>query len=157
MADRAASKSREIRSRLGHPVIDSDGHTVEFLPGFFDVLRTVAGRRVADRYLNESTANSPCRRAAADPALCALARQSLPRQRVRLRSGVGEVRRVESSGHVPFGRHENGAAAHRSRTGNTITSVISRRQARRCAKRCSSAASRAGSQPSSARLSGPHA
>jgi predicted TIM-barrel fold metal-dependent hydrolase len=58
MADRAASKSHEIRSRLGHPVIDSDGHTVEFVPGFYDVLRTVAGQRVAGRYLNESTANS---------------------------------------------------------------------------------------------------
>ena len=58
MAGSAASKSSEIRSRLNHPVIDSDGHTVEFLPGFFDVLRTVAGQRVAGRYLNESTANS---------------------------------------------------------------------------------------------------
>src|SRR5713226_781384 len=58
MAGSAASKSSEIRSRLNHPVIDSDGHTVEFLPGFFDVLRTVAGQRVADRYWNV-TANSP--------------------------------------------------------------------------------------------------
>ena len=60
MADATASKSYEIRSRLHHPVIDSDGHTVEFLPGFYDVLRTVAGQRVADLYLllNGATANS---------------------------------------------------------------------------------------------------
>jgi hypothetical protein len=59
MADTAASKSHEIRSGLNHPVIDSDGHTVEFLPGFYDVLRTVAGQRVVDRYRNELTANNP--------------------------------------------------------------------------------------------------
>ena len=51
MATLSRSKSAEVRARLGHPVIDSDGHTVEFEPGFVDVLREVAGRAVADRYL----------------------------------------------------------------------------------------------------------
>jgi predicted TIM-barrel fold metal-dependent hydrolase len=45
------SKSTEIRGRVGHPIIDSDGHTVEFLPAFLDVLREVAGSAVADRYV----------------------------------------------------------------------------------------------------------
>ena len=47
------SKSAEIRSRLKHPIIDSDGHTVEFEPGFFDCMVRVAGREVADRFRKE--------------------------------------------------------------------------------------------------------
>jgi predicted TIM-barrel fold metal-dependent hydrolase len=39
----------EIRADLGHPVIDFDGHTVEFLPGFFDVLRDIGGPSAVDR------------------------------------------------------------------------------------------------------------
>lgn len=45
------SKSAEIRGRVRHPIIDSDGHTVEFLPAFLDVLREVAGSTIADRYV----------------------------------------------------------------------------------------------------------
>ncbi len=37
------SRSAEIRARLNHPIIDSDGHTVEFLPAFLDVLKEVGG------------------------------------------------------------------------------------------------------------------
>ena len=33
MAKAYASKSAAVRARLSHPVIDSDGHTVEFEPG----------------------------------------------------------------------------------------------------------------------------
>ncbi len=36
MAATPASKSAAIRARLNHPVIDSDGHTVEFLPAVLD-------------------------------------------------------------------------------------------------------------------------
>lgn len=35
------SRSAEIRSRLGHPVIDADGHTSEYLPAFGTYLRDV--------------------------------------------------------------------------------------------------------------------
>lgn len=45
------SSSAEIRARLSHPIIDSDGHTVEFLPAFLDVLKEVAGPDIADRYV----------------------------------------------------------------------------------------------------------
>jgi hypothetical protein len=38
MATVSRSKSAAVRGRLDHPVIDSDGHTVEFEPGFLDVL-----------------------------------------------------------------------------------------------------------------------
>jgi hypothetical protein len=37
------SKSARVRARLKHPVIDSDGHTVEFEPGLQDYIRQVAG------------------------------------------------------------------------------------------------------------------
>ena len=44
------SKSAAIRSRLNHPVIDGDGHTLEMYPVFLDYLRSVAGAGVADRF-----------------------------------------------------------------------------------------------------------
>jgi hypothetical protein len=39
----ASSKSAAVRARLNHPVIDSDGHTVEFEPAFLDYLRQTGG------------------------------------------------------------------------------------------------------------------
>src|SRR5215472_12654884 len=58
MAGSAASDSQAVRSRLHHPVIDSDGHTVEFLPAFYDCMRQVAGQKVVDRYRKEATSES---------------------------------------------------------------------------------------------------
>lgn len=46
-------KSAEVRARINHPIIDSDGHTVEFLPAFIDVLKEVAGPKLADSYLKD--------------------------------------------------------------------------------------------------------
>lgn len=45
------SDSAEIRAGLNHPMIDSDGHTVEFLPAFLDVLKEIAGPRIVERYV----------------------------------------------------------------------------------------------------------
>ncbi len=39
-----------IRARLDHPVIDSDGHHVEFLPLVKDMVREIGGDRVAQRF-----------------------------------------------------------------------------------------------------------
>src|SRR5512139_52301 len=39
----------EIRSQLPHPVIDADGHSLEFLPAVREHLRDVAGPAVAAR------------------------------------------------------------------------------------------------------------
>jgi hypothetical protein len=50
MATTHTSKSRAVRARLNHPVIDSDGHTVEFEPGFVDALKEVGGASLVDRY-----------------------------------------------------------------------------------------------------------
>jgi predicted TIM-barrel fold metal-dependent hydrolase len=40
-----------IRERIGHPVIDADGHLLEFLPLVFDFVREEAGDGVLDRLL----------------------------------------------------------------------------------------------------------
>jgi predicted TIM-barrel fold metal-dependent hydrolase len=42
--------SRQIHDDLGHPVIDADGHYVEFGPDILDYLKRVAGQRVADAF-----------------------------------------------------------------------------------------------------------
>ena len=43
------SRSAAIRDRLNHPIIDSDGHTAEFEPAFFDYLNNVAGAGAVQR------------------------------------------------------------------------------------------------------------
>jgi predicted TIM-barrel fold metal-dependent hydrolase len=47
------SKSAKVRAHLSHPVIDSDGHTVEFEPAVLDTLNEVGGERVVERYRKE--------------------------------------------------------------------------------------------------------
>ncbi|NUU22206.1 MAG: amidohydrolase family protein [Streptomycetaceae bacterium] len=44
------------RPRLGHPVVDADGHIVEALPLLTDVIRKVAGPDAADHFLGSSPA-----------------------------------------------------------------------------------------------------
>ncbi len=51
------SKSAEIRARLSHPIIDSDGHIAEFEPAFFDFLKASAGGGMVERF--KSLADSP--------------------------------------------------------------------------------------------------
>lgn len=51
MATTHRSNSAAIRARVNHPIIDSDGHTVEFEPAFLDYLRQVGGPTVVERYL----------------------------------------------------------------------------------------------------------
>jgi len=47
--------SAAVRTRLTHPVIDSDGHTVEFEPAVMDYLQQVGGPRSVERYKTERT------------------------------------------------------------------------------------------------------
>jgi len=44
------TKSQQIRARLNHPIIDSDGHTFEFPLVFLDYLKSVAGPRAVERF-----------------------------------------------------------------------------------------------------------
>ena len=37
------SPSEEIRSNLSHPVLDCDGHYIEFMPHYFDFVEQVGG------------------------------------------------------------------------------------------------------------------
>ena len=39
-----------MEKAFDHPVIDSDGHTVEFMPALLDVLTEVAGSEITQRY-----------------------------------------------------------------------------------------------------------
>lgn len=50
MATTHTSTSAAIRKRLDHPIIDADGHTVEFQPAFLDCLRQVGGTEIVGRY-----------------------------------------------------------------------------------------------------------
>ena len=50
MAATPASKSAAVRARLNHPVIDSDGHTVEFFPAVLDYLEQTGGTKVVERF-----------------------------------------------------------------------------------------------------------
>jgi predicted TIM-barrel fold metal-dependent hydrolase len=51
MASLDASKSAAIRSRLGHPVVDADGHWVEYEPVLTEYLREAMGNQAAERLL----------------------------------------------------------------------------------------------------------
>jgi predicted TIM-barrel fold metal-dependent hydrolase len=42
--------AEEVRARLGHPVIDADAHTVEFVPAVLDEITALAGREVARQF-----------------------------------------------------------------------------------------------------------
>jgi predicted TIM-barrel fold metal-dependent hydrolase len=44
------SKSWKIRQRLGHPILDADGHWLEFEPAVIDYLKDVAGADMIARY-----------------------------------------------------------------------------------------------------------
>ena len=56
----------EIRSDLGHPVIDSDGHVLEYMPAAYPYLREALGSKRFDLYLE---AMSPLRSAMVSPTL----------------------------------------------------------------------------------------
>ncbi len=47
----ASSKSREIRTRVGHPIIDADGHMVEFGPPLEDYVRKIGGSDYAVQFV----------------------------------------------------------------------------------------------------------
>jgi predicted TIM-barrel fold metal-dependent hydrolase len=50
MLSSETSKSSTIRARLNHPVIDSDGHMIEFEPAVLEHLESVGGKRIVERF-----------------------------------------------------------------------------------------------------------
>jgi predicted TIM-barrel fold metal-dependent hydrolase len=45
------TRAAEIRARLNHPIIDCDGHILEFQPAFLDYLKKVAGPNIVRRFV----------------------------------------------------------------------------------------------------------
>jgi predicted TIM-barrel fold metal-dependent hydrolase len=54
------SRSAELHGRLGHPVIDSDGHFAEVMPVFLDYLKGVGGSKLLGRYEKEFLSAGTC-------------------------------------------------------------------------------------------------
>src|SRR5215510_11465127 len=54
MAYSTNSKSAAVRAKLGHPVIDGDGHWLEPVPIFLDFLRDVGGVSAVDRFVKKA-------------------------------------------------------------------------------------------------------
>ena len=51
MRARPNPSAERVRARLSHPVIDSDGHCIEYLPAVRDEVRAVAGEGVEKRFI----------------------------------------------------------------------------------------------------------
>ena len=51
--DRGESRSLQVRQKIGHPVIDGDGHTQEYHPEVIEYFREVAGPELTDKYLKK--------------------------------------------------------------------------------------------------------
>ena len=50
MVSTEKSRSQAIRASLGHPIIDSDGHTLEVTPTFLEYVKQIGGSKLADRF-----------------------------------------------------------------------------------------------------------
>src|SRR5260370_26676386 len=58
----------EIRAGLKHPIIDADGHWVEYTPVFADKMRKAAGDKAADGFLaSQRRSPHPPRPATSEP------------------------------------------------------------------------------------------
>src|SRR5216683_2177730 len=57
MSARQSSGSAALRARLNFPVIDSDGHWVEFGPVLLDYLKQVGGSKAVDGFKSRPTEN----------------------------------------------------------------------------------------------------
>src|ERR1700752_690825 len=66
------SESAALRARLKHPVVDSDGHWVEFGPDLMDYLKEVGGSRAAEGFqepaLRRVASHGPAKGPARAPA-----------------------------------------------------------------------------------------
>ncbi len=50
MVTKASGRAAEIRAKLDHPIIDSDGHLIEVLPVLLDFIKQVGGADVVKRF-----------------------------------------------------------------------------------------------------------
>jgi predicted TIM-barrel fold metal-dependent hydrolase len=52
MGKTAFTKSANVRARAGYPIIDCDGHMIEFEPDVLDFIKEVGGPRIVDEYVS---------------------------------------------------------------------------------------------------------
>jgi len=64
MASTETSRSAKIRARLNHPIIDTDGHTVELMPVYLDYVKQIGGADMVKRYQEATNARGNNRWAA---------------------------------------------------------------------------------------------
>ena len=92
-----ASTPAQIHARLTHPVIDSDGHWVEYFPLLVDYIRNVAGNKAAegmiagDEVVGADTKNVPgatAQRASGTAIMVAIPDEEYTRSRNRYDSEV---------------------------------------------------------------------
>ena len=55
MSNNRSSKAVQLRARLNHPVIDSDGHWVEFGPQLNDYLKRIGGSKALEGFRSRPT------------------------------------------------------------------------------------------------------
>lgn len=55
MSNQSQTKSAKIRAQLKHPVIDADGHTIEFMPAVRERLKGLAGEDLANKLFSHPT------------------------------------------------------------------------------------------------------
>lgn len=55
MSNNRLSAAAQLRARLNHPVIDSDGHWVEFGPQLNDYLKEIGGSKALDGFKSRPT------------------------------------------------------------------------------------------------------
>src|SRR5262249_59379248 len=55
MSNNRSSEAVQLRARLNHPVIDSDGHWVEFGPQLNDYLKDIGGSKALDGFKSRPT------------------------------------------------------------------------------------------------------
>jgi len=87
---RGHGSAAEIRAGLDHPVIDSDGHLIEFLPAVMSYLVEVAGQQAATRYgewMRQNYAPTPERQR--DERIMKLPFWTLPTKNTRDRATAG--------------------------------------------------------------------
>ena len=64
MAPTETSRSAKIRACLNHPIIDTDGHTVELMPVYLDYVKQIGGAGMVKRYQKATNARGNNRWAA---------------------------------------------------------------------------------------------
>ena len=86
------TRSAETRAKLGHPVIDVDGHMVELTPVLADFISQVGGRKVAEAYYKAPSISGFYHNQGMNAA------RDLRRERWNIRTGWGGPRTRKSDG-----------------------------------------------------------